>query len=101
MWNDKYENFAEFEKSADYKKWLEEKLKDAPIIKAIKREKTPLEKAEEQREKEIKEAYEQLEELEGKNPTDLIQVQNEETGEIDYMTRREWEEQQQKYNDEE
>ena len=23
-WHDKYENFTEFEKSADYKKWLEE-----------------------------------------------------------------------------
>ena len=98
-WRDKYENFSEFEKSPDYKKWLEEKLQDAPIIKTVKREKTQIEKAIEQRDKEIQEAYEQLEEITENNPANLVQIQNEESGEIEYMTRKEWEEEQSKYND--
>ena len=92
-WQDKYENFAEFEKSPDYKIWLEEKMANAPLMKAYDRQKTPEEIEREKYEKMCQEELDKLEE-EAKNkkdPSDLFEVRNEETGEINLMTRQEYE----------
>ena len=100
-WHDKYETFAEFEKSPDYKKWLDEKMKDAPFIKVTQRQKTKWEIEEEKRLKERQELLDKMQEEIENDPSAMIQVQNQETGEIEYMTQQEWAEENKQYEENE
>jgi len=91
-WKKKYGSFSEFAKSKEYRKWLDKKLKDAPIIKATDRRKTESEIELEKRLKARKEEIEQLQEEMENNPAQIVEVENPETGEIQYMTNKEYDE---------
>ena len=87
-WQEKYGSFKEFESSPDYKKWLEEKLKDAPVIKAVSRIKSDAEIALEKRQEEIN----RLREEARNDPNAIISVTNTKTGEQEIMTQKEFDE---------
>ena len=91
-WKKKYGCFSEFAKSKEYRKWLDKKLKDAPLIKATDRPKTEAEIALEKLMKKRKEEIEQIQEEIKNNPAQMVEVENLETGEIQYMTQKEYDE---------
>ena len=94
-WTKKYSNFKDFEKSPDYKKWLEKKLEDAPIVEVVNRQKTESQLELERRQVEIdrkKQEILQKREEARNDPNAIFTVTDVETGEQQIMTQKEYRE---------